>query len=133
MVSQQNRRITGVTLLFILCSLGLIFLGFMLYFERYFIKHPNLIFYRILIITLMLNLMILIFLIFSFTKISFTAGPVGPRGLRGERGPLGPSQGIDQCHKKSKTLGELYNEKLKKETIIIKKPTLGNPNDDYYL
>lgn len=129
MIKNEN-RVTGIGLLFMLLVVCFFCVVIGLFFERYMPKNENILLYRIMLFTIMLNLVILIFLIFSFSKIKFIPGPKGPKGIRGRKGFNGRYDTVQKCAKQSKTLGKEYLEKRKKETIVIQKPVLGF-NDKY--
>jgi hypothetical protein len=129
MINKEN-RITGIGLLGILFSVALLCIVGGIIFERYMKSSESKIFFRIMLFTIMLNIIILVFLIFSFNKIKFVPGPSGPQGIRGRRGFNGKYDTVQKCEKQTKTLGDEYLEKRKGETIVIQKPVLGF-NDKY--
>ena len=129
MIKTEN-RITGIGLLGILLFISLLCVVFAIFLERYIKAKESKLFFRILIITITLNIMILTFLIFSFSKIKTKTGPKGPKGIRGRRGFNGKYDTVQKCGKQEKLLGETYLEGKTKDTIVIQKPVLGF-NDKY--
>lgn len=125
MTIKKENRVTGIGLLGLLFSIALICIIVGIIFERTIISSENKIFFRIMLLTLMLNIIILLFLIFSFSKIKFIPGPKGPKGIRGRRGFNGKYDTVQKCEKQTKKLGDEYLEKRKGETIVIQKPVLG--------
>ena len=97
----------------------------MMFFERYLLTNKNeKTVGRIILFCILVNILILVFLILTFSKIQFTPGPRGPRGIRGRRGHQGRMDGLNQCVKQSKTLGEMKYENDKQKQIKIQKPSL---------
>lgn len=129
MIKTEN-RITGLGLIGILLSISLLCVVVAIFLERYMKSKESKLFFRLLIITVMLNIMVLTFLIFSFSKIKTKIGPRGPRGIRGRRGFNGKYDTVQKCEKQTKLLGNEYMENKKSETIVIQKPVLGF-NDKY--
>jgi membrane-bound ClpP family serine protease len=129
MIKREN-RISGLGLLGILFSIALLCIVFAIFLERYIKVTDSKLFFRILIITVMMNIMILTFLIFSFSKIKTKTGPRGPTGIRGRRGFNGKYDTVQKCNKQSKLLGDTYIESQTKSNIVIQKPVLGF-NDKY--
>jgi hypothetical protein len=129
MIKNEN-RVSGIGLLFMLLAICFFCVLGGLFFERYMPKTESLILYRIMMFTIMLNVVILFFLIFSFSKIKFIPGPKGPKGIRGRKGFDGKYDTVQKCAKQYKTLGNEYLEKKRKDNIIIQKPVLGF-NDKY--
>ena len=126
----KEDRITGIGLLSIILFILLICVIIGYIFERYMKFKDGKIFFRIMLFTVMINICILVFLIFSFSKVKFVPGPRGPKGIRGRSGLLGKYDTVVKCKKQSKTLGGEYQDKLKKETIVVQRPVLGF-NDKY--
>jgi hypothetical protein len=124
-VIKKENRISGLGLLGILLLICLIcvIIGFI--FERYIGNKGTIMFFRIMLFAVMLNVCILVFLVFSFSKVKFASGPTGPKGIRGRRGFQGKVDSVAKCVKQSKKLGEERLEKLKAENIIIQRPVLG--------
>jgi len=124
MIKTEN-RITGLGLIGLLLFIALLCVVFAIFLERYMKSKESKLFFRTLIITVTLNVMILTFLIFSFSKIKTKQGPKGPRGIRGRRGFNGKYDTVQKCNKQEKRLGETYLEKKTKENVVIQKPVLG--------
>jgi asparagine N-glycosylation enzyme membrane subunit Stt3 len=129
MIKKEN-RISGIGLLGILLFISIISIVIGIIFEKYMINKEDKIFFRIILFTVLFNIIILFFLIFSFSKIKFIPGPKGSKGLIGRRGMRGKYDTVAKCKKQTKKLGEIYNEKLNQETIIVQRPVLGF-NDKY--
>lgn len=127
---KKENRISGLGLLGILLFISIICATIGFVFEKYMSNTGTIMFFRIMLFAVMLNVCILVFLIFSFSKIKFASGPKGPKGIRGRRGYQGKVDSVAKCNKQSKKLGEAHLEKLKKETIVVQRPVLGF-NDKY--
>jgi len=115
----------GIAIIGILLAITLICIVAMMFFERYFFTKQNeKVVGRVILLCILINVLILVFLILTFSKIQFTSGPKGPRGIRGRRGHQGRMDGLNQCVKQSKTLGEMKYETEKGNQIRIQKPSL---------
>jgi hypothetical protein len=121
----ENKGNGGFAIIGILLAITLICIVAMIFFERYFLTKKNeKVVGRIILLCILINVLILVFLILTFGKIQFTPGPKGPKGLRGRRGHQGKMQGLNQCEKQGKTLGELKYETEKGNQIKIQTPSL---------
>jgi hypothetical protein len=115
----------GFAIIGILLAITLICIVGMLFFERYFLTKQNeKVVGRIILLCILINILILVFLVLTFSKIQFTPGPKGPKGIRGRRGHQGNMQGLNQCQKQGKTLGEMKYETEKGNQIKIQTPSL---------
>ena len=115
----------GFAIIGILLAITLICIVAMMFFERYFLTKKNeKVVSRIILLCILINILILVFLVLTFSKIQFTSGPKGPRGIRGRKGHQGEIQGLNQCQKQGKTLGEIKYETAKNENIKIQTPSL---------
>lgn len=115
----------GFAIIGILLAITLICIVAMMFFERYFLTKKNeKVVSRIILLCILINILILVFLVLTFSKIQFTPGPKGPRGIRGRKGYQGEIQGLNQCQKQGKTLGEIKYETVKNENIKIQTPSL---------
>lgn len=129
-IIRKENRLSGLGLLSILLFITLICVVVNIIFERYMKSTETKIFFRIMLGTILLNILILVFLVFSFSRVQFLEGPQGPKGLRGRNGNRGKYDTVAKCKKQSKTLADEYQEKLKKENIVVQRPVLGF-NDKY--
>lgn len=121
----ENKGNGGFAIIGILLAITLICIVAMIFFERYFLTKKNeKVVGRVILLCILINVLILVFLILTFGKIQFTPGPKGPKGLRGRRGHQGKMQGLNQCEKQGKTLGELKYETEKGNQIKIQTPSL---------
>ena len=121
----ENKGNGGFAIIGILLAITLICIVAMIFFERYFLTKKNeKVVGRVILLCILINVLILVFLILTFSKIQFTPGPKGPKGLRGRRGHQGKMQGLNQCEKQGKTLGELKYETEKGNQIKIQTPSL---------
>jgi hypothetical protein len=127
---KKENRITGFGLLTIIICIAIICVLIAFTFEKYMKDKETILFFRVMLFTILINICILIFLVFSFSKIKFTKGPKGPKGIRGRRGIRGKYDSVAKCGKQSKKLGDEYIQKLKKESTIIQRPVIGF-NDKY--
>jgi hypothetical protein len=127
---KKENRISGLGLLGILILIAIIcvIIGFV--FEKYMTDKGTIMFFRIMLFAVMLNICIMVFLVFSFSNVKFASGPQGPKGIRGRRGYQGPVDSVAKCSKQSKKLGEARLEKLKSENVVVQRPVLGF-NDKY--
>ena len=115
----------GFAIIGILLAITLICIVAMMFFERYFLTKQNeKVVGRIILLCILINILILVFLVLTFSKIQFTPGPKGPKGIRGRRGHQGKMQGLNQCQKQGKTLGEMKYETEKGNQIKIQTPSL---------
>ena len=115
----------GFAIIGILLAITLICIVAMMFFERYFLTKKNeKVVGRIILLCILINILILVFLVLTFSKIQFTPGPKGPKGIRGRRGHQGKMQGLNQCQKQGKTLGEMKYETEKGNQIKIQTPSL---------
>ena len=115
----------GFAIIGILLAITLICIVTMMFFERYFLTKQNeKVVGRIILLCILINILILVFLVLTFSKIQFTPGPKGPKGIRGRRGHQGKMQGLNQCQKQGKTLGEMKYETEKGNQIKIQTPSL---------
>jgi len=115
----------GFAIIGILLAITLICIVAMMFFERYFLTKQNeKVVGRIILLCILINILILVFLVLTFSKTQFTPGPKGPKGIRGRRGHQGKMQGLNQCQKQGKTLGEMKYETEKGNQIKIQTPSL---------
>ncbi len=115
----------GIAIIGILLAITLICIVAMMFFERYFLTKQNeKVVSRIILLCILINVLILVFLVLTFSKIQFTPGPKGPKGIRGRMGHQGRMDGLNQCVKQSKTLGEMKYETEKSKQIKIQTPSL---------
>ena len=115
----------GFAIIGILLAITLICIVAMMFFERYFLTKKNeKVVGRIILLCILINILILVFLVLTFSKTQFTPGPKGPKGIRGRRGHQGKMQGLNQCQKQGKTLGEMKYETEKGNQIKIQTPSL---------
>lgn len=115
----------GFAIIGILLAITLICIVTMMFFERYFLTKKNeKVVGRIILLCILINILILVFLVLTFSKIQFTPGPLGPKGIRGRNGHQGKMQGLNQCEKQGKTLGEMKYETEKGNQIKIQTPSL---------
>tara|TARA_B100000282_G_scaffold203917_1_gene149570 strand:+ start:401 stop:784 length:384 start_codon:yes stop_codon:yes gene_type:complete len=115
----------GIAIIGILLAITLICIVAMMFFERYFLTKQNeKVVSRIILLCILINVLILVFLVLTFSKIQFTPGPKGPKGIRGRMGHQGRMDGLNQCVKQSKTLGEMKYETEKGKQIKIQTPSL---------
>tara|TARA_B100000902_G_C27316437_1_gene921652 strand:+ start:201 stop:566 length:366 start_codon:yes stop_codon:yes gene_type:complete len=118
-------KISGIGLIGIMLFTAIIFMVMMMFFERYFSNNSNKQLMRIMIFSLLLNIIILVFLIFSYSKIIFNPGIQGPSGLKGRVGPQGRDSDIAECSPKLEKLGEvkkIFNDE--KNMTKLDKPIL---------
>lgn len=124
-MSEENKGNGGFAIIGILLAITLICIVVMMFFERYFLTKKNeKVIGRIILLCILINILILVFLVLTFSKIQFTYGPNGPKGIRGRRGHYGKMQGLNQCQKQGKTLGEMKYETEKNSQIKIQTPSL---------
>lgn len=115
----------GFAIIGILLAITLICIVAMMFFEKYFLTKKNeKTVGRVILLCILINILILVFLVLTFSKIQFTIGPKGPKGIRGRRGHQGKMQGLNQCQKQGKTLGEMKYETQKNSQIKIQTPSL---------
>lgn len=109
------------TLICIMLITAIIFVVLMMFFERYIVSTANKQLIRIMLFSLLLNVIILVFLIFSYSKITFEPGLQGPKGIKGRVGPRGSDSNIAECSPKNENLGNakmfIKREKKLKEFI----------------
>lgn len=125
MLIKKENRITSIGLLSILLFISFICITIGFIFEKYIKLKENKIFFRIMLLTILLNICILFFLIYSFSKTKFSIGPQGPKGIRGRQGLQGNYDTVVNCTKQNKTLGDIYIENIKNENILLQKPVIG--------
>lgn len=121
----ENKGNGGFAIIGILLAITLICIVAMMFFERYFLTKKNeKTIGRVILLCILINILILVFLVLTFSKIQFTIGPKGPKGIRGRTGHQGKMQGLNQCQKQGKTLGEMKYETEKNSQIQIQTPSL---------
>lgn len=123
--SQNMGGTSNIAIIGILLGISLISIVAMMFFERYFFtKNNEKAVCRIILLCILINLIIFVFLVLTFSKITFNQGPQGTQGIRGRIGHTGRMDGLNQCKKQSKTLGEMKYEESKKKLIKIQSPVL---------
>jgi hypothetical protein len=116
---------SSIAIIGILLGITLISIVAMMFFERYFFtRTAEKVAGRIILLCILINIIIFVFLVLTFSKITFNQGPQGTQGIRGRIGHTGRMDGLNQCKKQSKTLGDMKFEESKKNLIKIQTPVL---------
>lgn len=115
-------KMNNFTLICIMLITAVIFVVLMMFFERYIVSTANKQLIRIMLFSLLLNVIILVFLIFSYSKITFEPGIQGPKGIKGRVGPRGRDSNIAECSPKNESLGnaKMFIKKENKLKEFIK-------------
>lgn len=98
--------------------------------DRMFKSDKDLNFYRLITITIGLNLMIFCFLFLTFDKIQLAPGKQGPIGNKGNKGPSGFDKQFNTCSKYIETSEEKKFKILRKENAVSKRPAIIEDDSD---